>query len=405
MNYDLIAGLDIGNGFVKGTVADPVRNASFTVDIPSTAAIMVSDHDLKTEDADAGALIKDIFQSLDVSFDSPLVKEKNRWLLGKRAVHSGMSLLDFDLYSGVSKAKQELSPMLILSAVAGSALRNFYEDKGQIPSEDMNVSVTAALALPIGEFKHNRDSYAKALKDGQHKVTVHNFDRDVTITVVFSDVMVVAEGASAQYAIAEKGEPFIKGMLDEVRALGVPYPGVLPSHIMNATGVMGVDIGEGTVNFPVIENGRFNTDVSVSFARGYGSVLESARQRLQDAGFRFKSRRDMQDFLNQPETPINQARKAAVKRVVDEEITGFVTEIALQFSQVMGKIASYVEVVYVYGGGASALRSELWRVLLDKSRAYGGGDVPCPILYLDSSYSRFLNREGLFAIAKSRYKK
>ena len=68
----------------------------------------------------------------------------------------------------------------------------------------------------------------------------------------------------------------------------------------------------------------------------------------------------------------------------------------------MGQAGSMVEVVYVYGGGATPIREELYRKLMDTMRVNQQEDVI--LLYLDSSWSRELNREGLLVAANARAK-
>ena len=74
----------------------------------------------------------------------------------------------------------------------------------------------------------------------------------------------------------------------------------------------------------------------------------------------------------------------------------FVNDIKMQFVKVMSRVGAFVEVAYVYGGGASPVQSLLHRELIDVSKGFSN---EFPILYLDSAYSRFLNREGLMWIA------
>ena len=62
------------------------------------------------------------------------------------------------------------------------------------------------------------------------------------------------------------------------------------------------------------------------------------------------------------------------------------------------KVGAYAEVIYVYGGGASPIKEVLYPVLCDVLKDY---NLDIPILYLDSMYSRFLNREGLFVIQRA----
>ena len=56
--------------------------------------------------------------------------------------------------------------------------------------------------------------------------------------------------------------------------------------------------------------------------------------------------------------------------------------------------------IYVYGGGASDMKAWLHPKLIETVKKLGGADVEVPILYLDSRYSRKLNREGLFLVVK-----
>ena len=92
----LIAGLDIGNGYVKGKVkSETVTN----IDIASGVAYVTNTHDIKTPDAELPEFMPEIFDRMDVSFETPLVPDRNRRLFGKRGLQSGMSIEEFDVYS------------------------------------------------------------------------------------------------------------------------------------------------------------------------------------------------------------------------------------------------------------------------------------------------------------------
>ena len=159
---------------------------------------------------------------------------------------------------------------------------------------------------------------------------------------------------------------------------------------------VGADIGEGTVNFPVFQNGKFNADASVTLDKGYGSILTRALDRLQDAGFAFDSRKELADYVQTKPSAIKKAAYDRVTAVIQEETVAFVNDIKMQFVKVMSRVGAFVEVAYVYGGGASPVQSLLHRELIDVSKGFSN---EFPILYLDSAYSRFLNREGLMWIA------
>lgn len=392
----LISGLDIGNGYVKGSIfGTDLTN----VDIPSGVAYVTRTHDLKTEASEIGNVIDDIYNQMDLSFSSPLIDDNNRRIFGRRGLQSGMAVEEFDVYSHISKAKQPLSAMLTLGCLAGKVVQDYWKKNGRLPSEMLKANVRIALALPIGEYKKYRASYANGYKDSDHMVEMHNFEQPIRVQLHFEDVQVIAEGASAQYAITAKGVTLMDAMLADVRKMGEPLEGITSNDVLAARNIVGVDIGEGTVNFPVFQSGKFNPDVSITFDKGYGAVLNSALERLQDKGYPFNSRKELQDFLNTKPTALNAKRYKIIQDIVDEEISAFVNEVAMQFSKIMDRAGSYIEVVYVYGGGATPVRNELYPALLEKARSFGGGDVLYPILYLDSRYSRYLNREGLYVMA------
>lgn len=395
----MIAGLDIGNGYTKGGIETNGQPAS-GVDFLSGVAYQTNSYDIKTKETEAGPIIEDIFNQMEVHFDSPAVQDHTRRLFGRRAISSGKSMEEFDVASTISKAQQDLSGILVLGSLAGKALQEYWNQYQKLPDDVVKVTARIALALPITEFKSYRKQYADLFKMGSHMVSIHNFEVPVRIEIVIPDVQVLAEGASAQYAIIDKGEALMNSMLADVRAHGEPLPGITAQDVLAAENTIGIDIGEGTVNFPVFQDGRFNPDASMTFGKGYGTVLEQARERLQEKHMPFNNRKSLADFLQRQPSAMQQARWAKVKEIVDEEVNGFAMEVTQEFRKVLSRVGSYTEVVYVYGGGATPVKEKLYSHLLAAAKNLGGEDVTYPILYLDSRYSRYLNREGLFLIAK-----
>lgn len=278
------AGLDIGNGYVKGVIAGD--NGTSTVDIPSGVALMTRKNQLPTPNDQAKETLEDVFNVLDVSFMTPLVPDSFRRLFGERALTSGGSFQEFDVIGSQSKAQQPLSKILVLGIIAGKVLKDYVDKNGTLPGDDtvLSADVYCGLALPITEYIQHRETYISAFKNGVHTVTVCNFETPVTVKLTFKAVEVIAEGASAQYAIGAKGEPLAKLMLADVRNHGVALEGITPQDILQVKDTIGVDIGEGTVNFPVFTNGRFNADASMTLDKGYGSVLMNALESMQEQG-------------------------------------------------------------------------------------------------------------------------
>lgn len=395
----MFVGFDVGNGYMKGSTL--LNDKEMPVDIPSCVAFMTATNDIKPEADDIPEILKNIYNQLDASFDTPLVEDKTRRLFGERGILSGMVLQEFDADLTSSKAEQDLSGILILGSIAGRVLQDYYEENKMLPVDMLEVTVRASFALPIREFKEQRKKFAQRLKSTSHFVTIHNFEQPVRISITFEDVQVLAEGAAAQYAINADGEPLMNAMLADLRKMGITLEGITASDILAATNTIGIDIGEGTVNFPVFQNGKFNPDVSDTLNKGYGSVMTRALSRIQQQlKLPFSTRKELVAYLQKEPSKLKKPQYDKVKGIVDEETVGFVNEIVANYTKLMNKVGAFNEVVYVYGGGATPVQSLLYPALLRKAENIGDGDVICPILYLDSRYSRYLNRKGLFFVTK-----
>lgn len=426
--FEYTAGLDIGNGYVKGVIEDRRDDATVpsdnvvvdVIDMPSVSATLVRPNLVQTPDVEAARVVADStawFDSADLVFSSNLVPDTYRRIIGRHALATKASSVDtFDLVGEKSKAEQDLSKVLVLGILAAKAVRDYVTATGHLPSPNnsengvtaLTVRAVLGLALPINEFEVHRTSYAASFIGSEsdplvHQVRINNFVTPVTVSVVFDDVLVVPEGASAQFAINYHGEPLMERLLADVRSRGIELPNVEAKDLLAATDTIGVDVGEGTVNFPVFTGGKFNPDASRTFAKGYGTVLENTIESMTEKGQKhgFNSRKHLADFL---QSDINPLKANFHQRVVTETSIAsefFVAEVAHELSKVLGLVGSATQAIYVYGGGSGPLRESLHKALQDKVIEMGGDDA-APVLYLDASYSRGLNREGLIIAARNR---
>lgn len=398
------AGLDIGNGYVKGRakIDTMASDKGVNIDMPSCVGVVPNPVDFPaTEIADE---IANIYNQAYVKFDSSIVNgafADTRMYFGRRAVASGRSLEVFDIGSNVSKAEQSLSAILVLGIVASAALQGYYAKYNALPDEQVQAEACVALALPITEFKEFKDSFAKKFMDTTHLVCFHNFEKPVRVEITFRSVKVLAEGASAQVAIVKKGEKFMDVLIQDVRKHGIELEGITAADVLGAQGTLGIDIGEGTVNFPVFSDKKFNTDFSSNINMGYGTVLENAIPALHQNKINdFNDRKALAEFLQSKPSALTRLKYTRVKNIVDNESKALASKIVKEFTNVLSKSNGKIEICYVYGGGATPVKDVLYDALIEAGRQFAaGGDFP--IMYLDSSYSRVLNREGLFQLADS----
>ena len=408
---NILAGMDIGNGYLKGTAIVSDGKDSIDIDYQSVASLAIDPVTFGIEPdnkADVEDAINDIFNCLDVSFNTPLVSDRYRHIFGRQGiVHYPDGVRQFDVtLNRVGKAKDELSSILCLGTIAGIALKDYYTKNGTLPAEDIDVTARIALALPIDEYIEERDAYpAKLCSCERHTVEIHNFNvkqNTVNVNIKFGDVAVLAEGSAAQIAILSNGEVFIQNLLDQAKQLNSTWEPITADDILAGDSTVGIDIGEGTVNYTVFADGAFSPKLSNTFTKGYGSVLDNAISAIKkESGPKkhiYKTRKELINFLSKEVTGTKRLQREVADTKIAEQKKIFAGEIVSHLSEVLSSVGS-VDVIYVYGGGANAMRSDLYKNLIPVVAA---SNPLAPILYMEKGYCRTLNRDGLFSCAITR---
>lgn len=418
IKVEINGGLDIGNGYIKALVESRGEGGKRdTVDMPSAVAILTRPNQVPISDEDAAESLNgedsDFFNELDASFDSPLIPDSHRRIFGMRSLSADGAFEEFDTVGRASKAKQPLSKALVLGIFAAKALKDYVAREDELPTEEILVDASVALALPISEFMRHRESYAAEFINGgkAHIAMVKNFETSVIVKIVFSRVEVLAEGASAHYAIAERGASIMEKVLSDLlenaptQERRDELAEITPEDVLAATNTIGIDVGEGTVNFPVFTNGKFNPDASRTLDKGWGSVLLSAITAMEDQGIEagFSSRKDIAEFLQRTPSPLKRTFHNRVQQFVDQEAVFFADEVAEKLGTILRNVGAMTEVGFVYGGGAGAMKDVLYPRLLEKISEMNSVSA-FPLLYLDGSYSRHLNRAGLFLASQDKTK-
>lgn len=401
--YMQIAGLDIGNGCVKGTIGSNAGGET-DIDIQSVAATNYIDaiDEMRTPLSEVESKIDDIFNYMDATFESPCLDETDRYFMGQHAMESGNYPMIFDVGDGQQKSEQPLSFILTLGSIAGKALQDAWNTTHVLP-EVINVNVkVAALALPIQEYRRFRENYASSYKKGVHVVTIQTFEQDVVVNITFENVQVLAEGASATYAIRAGGPALAEKLIQNANEASGQHIELTGEDIYGAKATMGIDIGEGTTNMPIYDSkGNFNADASMSINNGYGVVLDNAVKLLHKKGLHFENRKGLQTYLmDDMNMKFKDQQYPEVQKIVDTCIENFAKQIVDVYKQNMKTHNTQILVVYVYGGGATAMKYCLFKSLVNSTRKLNGGMDAQPILYFDNPEARMLNRDGLYIAAK-----
>lgn len=392
----IIAGLDVGNGYVKGK-ASVDGGEAILVDMPSAVSYTVGSDIPKP-------VTDEYMQNFENKLDATIVSraipalDAGRVFFGQRGILSGESLREFNIENHVPKCQDALSTMLVLGSLASVALESYYKGHGDIP-ETLAVKAAIGIALPIEDFMDWKDSYRGTLTGEAHHVNVHNFDHNVDVIIDIADVEVLAEGAAAQYAIANMGSDFLQLALDDARANGAQIdPVYTGKSLAAAQNTIGIDIGEGTTNFPVFNKGVVSIEASKSINKGYGTVLTNVVGSLRNTHYAFDSRKDLADFmLSDNVMPAQKAIQNTVQHYIDEQVVVFSREVMKEYSNIFRKVGLRSEVIYIYGGGANDVKKTLYPMVIEASTLSEGNCLP--VIYLDSAYSRDLNRTGLYEVA------
>ena len=390
----IIAGLDIGNGYLKGKAL--VDGHTALIDCPSCVGYTTGS-DIPVAASDA--YLTDLINELDATCVSRAIPaaDAGRVFFGKRAIHSGDSLREFDIADPGAKCEDALSTMLVLGSLATLAIQSVAHD-GSV-ADTIDVEAVVGVALPIEDFMQHKDSYKALLCGDTHRAIVHNFDHDVEVSIHIADVEVLAEGAAAQYAIAALGPKFLQLALDDARAQGAPIDAAYTGELLaSATNTIGIDIGEGTVNFPVFRDGVVSIESSRSIPKGWGSVLTSVVTGLRNSRHPFETRKDLADFMQiQNPMPAQAHVQELIAHRIDDASAIFVRDIIKEFSGIFRRVGMRTDAIYVYGGGAAGVQARLMSALTQAATVDDGSCLP--IICLDASFSRDLNRTGLFEAA------
>lgn len=397
-NKITIAGLDLGNGYVKSNIDGVVRV------FPSVAVKQWSPGvQTPVSGDDLDYFMKDIVNQMDLSFSSPLVQYTERRLFGERALKSGLNLEEFDVFSRTGKAKVDLSGVLGLAAIAADRLQKYYDEFKSLPKiGELTAHVDLATALPISEYRQDAAQYKEKYRNGgkPHVVTFHNFAEPIRVNLIFDHVYVANEGESAQYGLMFAKEPFLEMIRREAvkRFPNGELDGISGKDLVGAKNTLGIDIGEGTIDFAVFTGGRFNSDASSTMNQGYGNVLETTLELLQGEGHPYKSRKELSEFIHSEPSPFTKKKWSHVKDVNQTQENRFGDVVSAEVSKVFSRVGGFIEVIFVFGGGATPLEWSLFQKLQERISEFGKDNL-LPIVYLDSKFSRFLNVQGLYQVA------
>lgn len=409
---EIFGALDVGNGYIKGEVLkNGYLKKEIPIDFPSVASMFRNpNYFLAETESSIKGVISDIYNQMDVSFSSRAVSTGERYIFGTRAINEGKMNDVFNVNSKQSKAEQELSYKMVLATFAASSLKAYYEKEGKLPDVMLQSVIDCVLALPITEYRKWKDTYKNKFESTDHVITFHNFSQPVRVELKFSSVNVTSEGACGHYYISHSYDESTKKVLALEGAYKSSDDPDLALVLQRNT--VGIDIGEGTVNFPVtvevekevngekVKGTEFLPASSGTLKEGFGTVLDLAiRNSNELMTYGMGDRKDLADFLIKVPDPNElsslKAKYNKVKQIILRESIPFVSDIISELRMTLSFTKGKTTVIFVYGGGSIFIRELLMPEIL---KAVEGMEIK--VVYINENQARFINKKGLKQMAK-----
>lgn len=401
---DIIAGIDLGNGYVKGRVSVNGSTPA-NVDLPSCIAYVPVGYKW-TPSEPTDEYMSELVNHLDCEVKTPIIPEmdKRRILVGDRAAAISTSLVQFDIEDrNTPKCSDPLSTQLILATIGSEALRAYWDANGALPESSLQVNVDLGVALPFTDYVAYKDQYRDQLEGHTHTIQILNFEVPITVNVSIDSVSILAEGEAALYTLNELGADFLDKALEVAKEDGLDAGDIDGEYLIAANNVVGIDVGAGTVNYAVFRGqgdsgAKIEPGASSSINHGVGTALQRVVEATRSTPYELTSRKDLEKLLLKEElTPVQQSLAERLNPLVSDEMDTLAREIVSEYTRIISPIKLDVEVVYVFGGGANLVKDALYERLL-KASEFAGSTLP--VILLGSEFSRNMNRNGLYMIAE-----
>lgn len=407
--YKVIAGLDNGNGYEKGKVV--CGSTRLNVTLPSVMAAATESTIIPVDCSDE--TINDLESKIVAQFDTPLfpAPDPTKYYIGDSALDAHTEQVEFNIKSDIAKSQTKLSAVLTLAEIAQGALKEAWKQEGQLPIH-VNVDAFVGLALPVKDYLKKRNEYDRTLKSGMHNVTIYNFEHPVTVHIRIKKAAIVAEGQAAHVAITKLGDDFLDAVQKDMRSnLASETPLYTRDDIESIDdikddgidSVLLIDVGEGTVNFILVKNGKFVPQGSTSITQGIGTVMEDVLSIQESTGSAYNNRKALVESILSLQKKVSrkkQEKYAQLMNAVEKTSAPFISNIANTYRDLVKRQQGMLDAVFLSGGGAQFI----WKSLLPELKKINAETLnDLPVVFVPSSYSRFLNRNGLYYLAQEQY--
>ncbi|WP_298491134.1 hypothetical protein [uncultured Lactobacillus sp.] len=384
---------DGGNGYIK----DQINEERITV--PSVISPVLPGQEPQAIDVeetnDISKVIHSLIRHMDITVQSQGINVNGRYFIGYSA-QGNPSAMGFNVTSNEGKSTSDISILSLLSILAYKAVMRFYESNNVLPS-NLRIGVDKMdTALPIDEIKLHgvREAYINRYVNHSHVVIINNFTKPITVTITFDKVDVQPEGIIAANGLIadpkQNGKYRSDGIFDKFnKQYKLSYTG---KDILGAGNILGIDVGDGTVDFSVTNSTSTVPTLNSSILMGIGNATENAITALHQAYPMIGqiSRQQFTEIANRDQS----AESKTYKQFLNTQLIVLEQKIVEQVKTIYRSLNAQIGLIFVCGGGAIVLQpyfeKELEKIV-DELSPFDNA----PILWVDAKYAQTLNLDGL----------
>ncbi|AQT87066.1 hypothetical protein ERICIV_04649 (plasmid) [Paenibacillus larvae subsp. larvae] len=359
----LKAGIDAGNISAK-VVTDKVK-----VLIPSCYSYYLGE--TTYFDAESIAL-EELHNHIDITLFSEATRLLNgqRIIVGKKVLEDQMRPVEMETKS--DKSTDEIPIVLILSGLAVDAITRNPDKK------EINIEYDLGTSLPVSTITQERALHHSKRLMGNHKVTFHLPDGDVTIHIRIVFATTLPEGAAGAWGIVydkngKEKERKIEGTNNKIEKVK-----------FTDSRILSFDIGGGTTERAITVGVAFKPRLSDGLAYGVkDTVLETLKvwNRLNPTRT-VDGLSDFDDIYQNSEHP----RHNEVYNFFKPGLLQLADRLAQDIINKIDEVKD-IDCIYIYGGGSIIVRDLL------KERLEAKGRLEKVIFAEDPV---FVNADGLF---------
>lgn len=386
---------DGGNGYMK----DAINGRRFI--FPSVLARVLPGNEPSRINAsnfdNVHTLLEHFVNHMDITVQSGGVKENGRYLVGYAAQNSGSTLVNFNVNSTQGKHSSDVSIVSLLALVAYDQLYQYQRRHHSLPSS-LGICVDKMVtALPIEEVKIHgvRDEYINRFIQQDHVIIINSFNQPISVHIHFDKVDVQPEGVIAQYGLignTAANTGFRNDSLFDKFRERYGYQSFTGKDILKAGNILGIDIGDGTVDFSVLNGTSPVPQLNSSIFMGIGNVTENAADALHQK-YPMLGKINRQTYMKIARR--GQDRESqAFRDFLNEQFVTLDDQIVEQVQTIYAKLNNQIDMIVVSGGGATALKNNFASRLsqtIDNLSPFGA----VPILWVPPKYAQTLNLDGL----------